>query len=169
FPDLKPNHPEAKDTYTRFRLLEAVGDPPLFEQEPDSFLMYLLKPEALETFRRRKPLAVLSRWLRSQGIDLVFMPVPKMTEAYPDRQAQPCPADRIVAPHLRRLWLELLQNDVEVIDLLPTFLAMPDRDAQPLYFPDDPHWAPRGWHVAAKILAERLQRYLHVRSEEHTS
>src|SRR5437879_1631055 len=91
------------------------------------------------------------------------MPVPKMTEAYPDRQAQPCPADRIVAPHLRRLWLELLQKDVEVIDLLPAFLAMPDRDAQPLYFPDDPHWGPRGWHVAAKILAERLQRYLYVR------
>jgi hypothetical protein len=160
---LKPNHPEAKDPYTRFRLLEAVGDPPLFEQEPDAFLTYLLNPEVLGTFRRRNPLAVLSRWLRIQGIDLLFMPVPKMTEVYPDRQAQPCPADRVVAPHLRRLWLELLQNDVEVIDLLPTFLTLANRDGQPLYFPDDPHWGPRGWHVAAKILAERLQRYLYVR------
>jgi hypothetical protein len=82
-----------------------------------------------------------------------------MTEVYPEHFAEPCPADRIVAPHVRRMLLELLEADVEVIDALPLLLAGRDGDPEPLYQPADPHWGPRGQAIVARAVASRLKRY----------
>jgi hypothetical protein len=160
----KPNNPNAEGYYeARCPVIEAAGDPPLFECQPDWYLKYLVEPAAVEAFRRALPVAVVSRWLRGQGIDLLFVPVPKMTEVYPHRVARTCPDDRIVAPHVRRLLLELLRHDVEVVDLLPAFLEAAGEGEAPLYLPDDPHWAPRAQEIAARIICERLKRYDFVR------
>jgi hypothetical protein len=160
----RPNHPDSNESLeARFPVLEAAGEPPLFEPHPASYLQYLLDPGSVEPFRQRRPVAAVSRWLRARGTDLLFVPVPKMTEAYPDRMAGPCPPDHIVAPHVRRLLRELLEQDVEVLDLLPAFLAAPDRDANPLYCLDDPHWSPRAKELAAAAIADRARRYLFAR------
>jgi hypothetical protein len=82
-----------------------------------------------------------------------------MTEVYPEHFADHCPPDRIVAPHMRRLLLDLLEADVEVVDLLPSFLEERDKDPAPLYQSADPHWAPRAQAIAARAIAARLKRY----------
>lgn len=59
-----------------------------------------------------------SRWLKKQGIDLLFVPAPKMAEIYTDSIVlRGVPADQIVSPHMRKLLFELLADDVEVVDL----------------------------------------------------
>ena len=162
---VRPNYPDAPSPEGRWVMLETErGSPSLFEVEPAGYLQYLVDPESLDFFRRTLTVAVVSRWLNSQGIALVFVPVPKMTEVYAGRMAQPTPPGGIAAPHVRRLLKELLENDVDVIDLLPLFLSDPDRDARPLYYPDDAHWAPRGQQLAAKAIAARLNRYGFVRA-----
>jgi hypothetical protein len=159
----KPNYPDSKDHFAASVVLPTFGEPLLFEPGPAWYLHYIFGPESTERFRHDLPLATASRWFKSQGIDLVFIPVPKMTEAYPERMADHCLPDRIVAPNVRRLMLDLLEQDVEVIDVLHTFLNAPDRDAKPLYLPDDPHWAPRARQMAAEEVARRLKRYAFVR------
>jgi hypothetical protein len=158
----RPNYPDAKDMFSASTILETLGPPTLFEPVPAWYVRYLAEPESIDSFRREMPVAAVSRWLRAQGVDLVFVPAPKMTEVYPDLMASPCPAHRIVAPHLRRILLELLEHDVEVLDPLPAFLAAPDREA-PLYVPDDTHWAPRARQMAAEMIAARLRRYAFAR------
>jgi hypothetical protein len=140
-------------------VLEGKGDFPLHEAAPVHYLAHLVEPQSLDAFRREQPVTAAARWLRRQGIDLLFVPVPKMTEVYPEYFADHCPQDRIVAPHMRRLLLELLEADVEVVDLLPTFLAERDKDPEPLYQPADAHWAPRAQALAAAAIAGRLKRY----------
>jgi hypothetical protein len=158
--EAKPYNPEAEGTYeARSLVLEGRGNFALFESEPEGYLRYLYDTEWLEGFRNRRPVVAAARWLKSQGVDVIFVPVPKMTEVYAERFADNCPSDQIVAPQVRRIMLELLESDVEIVDLLPSFLEARDKDPAPLYQPADPHWAPRAWGVAAQAVGKRLKRY----------
>src|SRR5262249_16224596 len=140
----KPYNPTAEGAWFEGRaaVLEGKGDFPLFEAAPDHYLAHLLDPKNLDAFRQDRPVAAGARWLPRRGIDVLFVPVPKMTEVYPEHFADHCPPDRVVAPHMRRLLLDLLEADVEVVDLLPSFLEERDKDPAPLYQSADPHWAP---------------------------
>lgn len=151
------------DPATKHYLLRAAGAPPLFNEmytgeyvtpkAPDAFAWTagLLAPDAVRA---------TSRWLKKQGIDLLFVPVPKMSDVYMDRIVpRGVPADRIVAPHLRKVLFEMLSDDVEVVDLLPALLQARDVSKEPLYLPADSHWSPAGRAVAVRMLAERLGRY----------
>ena len=165
---VKPYNPTADGTVdARCALLEARGNPPLFETCPEMYLRYLYGPRDLDQYietRRVVPaLKAVSAWLKARGIDLVFVPVPKMTEVYADRIVPGVAPGTIVAPQGRRLLLELLRADVEVVDLLPAFLAARGSSPEPLYRPVDPHWAQRAMSLAAGAIAERLQRYDFVR------
>jgi hypothetical protein len=158
--DAKPYNPKAEGTFeARSRVLEGRGDFDLFESSPENYLRHLYDLEWLKTFRDRRPVVAAARWLKSLGIDVIFVPVPKMTEVYAEHFADHCPSDRIVAPQVRRIVLELLESDVEVVDLLPAFLEASDKDPAPLFQPADPHWAPRAWAIAAEAIGERLKRY----------
>ena len=117
------------------------------------------RAEPLEAFRRSRAVIDGSRWLRWQGIDVLFVPVPKMTDVYPESFSDRCPPDRIIAPQMRRVLLELLEQDVEVVDLLGPLLQERDSEAEPLYLPADPHWGPRGHRIAARLIASRLAHY----------
>jgi hypothetical protein len=147
-------------------LLQAVGSPPLFDDPND--LQYLWEEADLDSWLQRRTVregvVQATRWLQQRNIDVIFVPVPKMTEVYPDRVAQSAPANRIVAPQARRLLLDLLKADVEVVDLLPLFLAAREQGPEPLYFSDDSHWAPRAQLIAVSAIAERLKRYEFVRT-----
>jgi hypothetical protein len=157
---LKPLHPKAEGYFeARSAVLEGRNKFPLLEIAPEYYLKYLVSPESTDQFRKERPIVAAARWLRSRGIDVIFVPVPKMTEVYPEYFVDSCPQDRIVAPHIRRLILELLEADVEVVDLLPLFLKERDKDPEPLYLPADPHWGPRGQALAARAIADRLRRY----------
>jgi hypothetical protein len=159
-----PYNPTATGYFeARSAVLEGTGDFPLFESAPDLYLRHVYDPESLDSFRKERPVVAAARWLRQRGIDVIFVPVPKMTDVYPEYFAASCPGDRIVAPQVRQVLLELLESDVEVIDLLPAFLAERNQDPEPLYQPADPHWAPRAQAIAARAIAARLKRYVSVK------
>jgi hypothetical protein len=148
--------PEALD---RFEALEGMNDFPLFEIGAREQLCHLYDPEKLAAFRRERAVVAAQRWLAERGIDLIFVPVPKMTEVYIEHFLEPCPADGIMAPHIRRTLLELLQNDVEVVDSFQLLRRMRNVDTEYLYDTADTHWAPRAMRIMAKHLADRIERY----------
>ena len=115
------------DGEARFPVLESLSDPPLFEVRPAGYLDYLYLVDNISAWLKDRTalpaFAAISRWLRRQNVDYFVIPVPKLTEVYPDLMASHVPGNRIVAPHVRRLLWELLNKDVEVLDLLPRDLA----------------------------------------------
>lgn len=156
----RPFRPQATGSFEgRSSVLAGKGDFPLFEPAPDVYLIHVLRPASLDPLRESRPVTAAARWLERKGIDLIFVPVPKMTEAHPEPFVEPCPPDRIIAPHIRRAIFELLEDDVEVVDVLPAFHRERDPGVEPLYQPADPHWAPRGQAIAARMVADRLARY----------
>jgi hypothetical protein len=143
----------------RAGVLEGIDGFPLFEIDAKEHLNYLHDASTLDAFRRDRPVVAASRWLRQRGIDLIFVPIPKMTEIYSDRILRPCPPDGIIAPHVRRAFLELLNEDVELVDALRLFRSLRDTDSEYLCNPTDTHWAPRGMRIMAKEIAGRIERY----------
>jgi hypothetical protein len=139
--------------------LHGLNTSQLVEVDPAENLDYLCDPERMNEFRRKMPVVAAHRWLQSQGIDLIFVPVPKLTEIYLEHFLSPCPPDGIIAPHVRQTLLELLQNHVEVIDIFPLFRELRDSDKENLYLVGDTHWGRRGMRVAAKRLSDRIERY----------
>jgi hypothetical protein len=146
-------------TASEYEPLTGRLDFPLFEINPPENLNYLYDPATLDDFRRRRPLSAVCRWLRRQGIDLIFVPVPKMTEVYVEHFLDPCPADGVIAPHVRHTLLELLGQDVEVIDALPMFRPLRDTEGEFLYNAADTHWSLRAMRIVAKEIAGRIGRY----------
>jgi hypothetical protein len=162
--EAKAFNPQADGPFEGRRpVLEAKGDPPLFETAPADYIPYLYGPADLDAWLGKLPVLKsipdVSHWLKRKGIDLIFVPVPRATEVYPDRMVEAVPADRIVAPQMRKLALDLLRADVEVIDLLPVFLKARDENPGMLYWPADPHWSSRAQQIACREIATRLRRY----------
>jgi hypothetical protein len=158
---LKNRAENAKDLTGKGKnLLEGFNDFPLMEVLPQLSIRYLYDAESADAFRNSRAIVKsVHHWLHSRGVDLIFVPVPKMTEVYLDHFIQPAPTDGIASPHVRKMLLELLEADVEVFDVLPIFQAMRDADAEYLYNTADTHWAPRGMRIVAKHLADRIERY----------
>jgi SGNH hydrolase-like domain, acetyltransferase AlgX len=153
-----PTDPNSKQA-----LLKAAGNPPLFSEiyaggyvalkdvDPFAWAATLRAPQAVQA---------TSLWLKKQGIDLIFVPVPKMSDVYMDRIVpRGVPQDRIVSPHLRKVLFDLVEKDIEVVDLLPDMLQARDQAKYPLFFPADSHWSPTGRALCVQALAERLGRY----------
>jgi hypothetical protein len=159
-----PEKREGRFFESKYPALDAIDDFPLVEPAPDYYLRYLLEPNCLEGFRKGRPVPLVASWLKAQGIDLLFVPVPKMTEVHPEHFAA-CAEDRVAAPAVRRLMAELLESDVEVVDLLPLFLAVRDQ-GDPLYQSADPHWSPFGQALGARLIADRLKRYPFIRQAQ---
>jgi hypothetical protein len=166
----KPNNPDSKGfTESRYEVLEPLGEPPRFEAWPSSYVRYVANaPVSTSEFISRtafvSSIEAISRWLASRGVDFIFVPVPKMTEVYPEAFVAEAPADRVVAPQMRRALFELLERNVEVVDLLPLFLEARKRpDSPSLYQHADPHWAWEAQKIALEEIVRRLRRYPEVR------
>jgi hypothetical protein len=158
---MKP-HPALRvsdDPKVGYVTLAGRNEFPLFECGAQESLNYIYNPKTLDEFLRQRPVVAANCWLRKRGIDLVFVPVPRMAEVYVEQFFEPCPADGIVAPHIRRVLLDLLKEDVEVVDGFALFRPVRKPDPEYLFNPADSHWAPRGMRVMARELADRLQRY----------
>jgi hypothetical protein len=142
-----------------FEALEGRDGFPLFEIAPREYLKYLYAPESVDAFRGDRVVTAAHRWLRERGVDLIFVPVPKLTEVYIDRFLDPCPPDGIIAPHMRHAMLELLDDGVEVVDALPILRAVRDSDSEYLYNAATTVWGPRAMRVIAKVVGDRIARY----------
>ncbi len=167
-----PNNPNAKGySEGRYEVLESLGDPPRFEAWPSNYLRYIANaPLSTDAFISQtafvSSIDAISRWLASHGVDLIFVPVPKMTEVYADQFVPQTPADGIVAPPMRRAIHDLLDRGVEVVDLLPVFLEAKKKPGPSLYQFADPHWAWTGQRIALEEIVKRLRRYPVVRKAQ---
>ena len=143
----------------RFEPLPGLDDFPLVEIGARDYLTYLGDITCFDGFYRDNAVVAAHRWLRQRGVDLIFVPVPKMTEVYIEHFVQPGPADGVIAPHVRRTLLELLDAGVEVVDAFALFRPKRDPDPEYLYLAADAHWGPPGMRLAARELARRIARY----------
>src|SRR5260221_6956233 len=93
--------------------------------------------------------------LEAHGVDFLFVPVPDKIEVFPDKIDAKFKnlVGQVVNPLQRKLLASLSDKGVEVVDLLPIFLAA--RAAgdgggnEPLYQHQDTHWTDRGLRLAA--------------------
>ena len=116
----------------------------------------------------KNPLPIIVQFkkeLEARGVDFLFVPVPTKAEIFPD-ELDPRHKDlvgRVVNPYERKLLLDLGAAGVEVVDLLPTFLAARagrgTAGEEPLYQRQDTHWTDRGLRLAAEQIAARIRRY----------
>src|SRR5439155_6005772 len=114
------------------------------------------------------PLPVIVEWkklLEAHGVDFVFVPVPTKLEIFPDKLEPKFKglAGQIVNPMQRKFLASLAEKGVEVVDLLPIFLAArtPGESSaeQPIFQRQDTHWTDRGLRIAADVIAARIKRY----------
>jgi hypothetical protein len=154
---LNADHPE--ESPNKYEALAGKANFPLFEVGAHNRLTYLYDPDSLDSFRKEQPVVAAHRWLRERGIDVIFVPVPKMTAVYIEHFLDSTPPDGVIAPHVRRVLYELLQNDVEVIDAFRIFRRLREVDNEYLYSTADTHWAPHGMRIIAKQIADRIERY----------
>jgi|WetSurMetagenome_2_1015567.scaffolds.fasta_scaffold00008_99 hypothetical protein len=110
-------------------------------------------------------LVEFAKLLKSNNISLLFVPVPNKSDVYFEKLpvANP-PKDmyEIVNPYARKFLRDLQNAGVEVIDLLPAFLAAKKDDAkykEALYQRHDTHWTDRGLEIAARLISNRVKQY----------
>ena len=147
-------------------LLKAEGTPPLFvEPYTTGYVAPMLSPEHdhqawAGSLISPGMVRATAAWLRKKGIDLIFVPVPKMIDIYGDRVAKMAlPADGIASPHLRKVFLDLLKADIEMVDLLPKMLEARSKGSEPLTIPADVHWSDTGRIICVDEVAAVLRRY----------
>ncbi len=110
----------------------------------------------------------LDRQLKARGIDLIHVLVPDKLSVYPDYLVPAGPDDRQVALAARRLQMQLLEADVEILDLYAPLAQLrkqlgPDK---PLYYDRDSHWRNRAAALAGRLIARRLDRYRFARQHQ---
>jgi alginate O-acetyltransferase complex protein AlgJ len=140
----------------------------------DGFLFYrngfeFVAGGDLEKQRQGKnPLPVVvefKKTLESHDVDFLFVPVPTKEEIFPDEIDPKYRhlVGKVVNPYSRKFLRSLAQAGVEVVDLLPAFLAA--RTAgdgggqEPLYQKQDTHWTDRGLRLAADLIGARIKKY----------
>jgi alginate O-acetyltransferase complex protein AlgJ len=110
-------------------------------------------------------LVEFAKFLKSKNISLLFVPVPNKSDVYFDKlPVDNPPKDEygIVNPYARKFLHDLQNAGVEVVDLLPSFLAAKKDDPknkEALYQRQDTHWTDRGLEIAAKLIADRIRQY----------
>ncbi|MEO8899885.1 MAG: hypothetical protein ABI627_00040 [Polyangiaceae bacterium] len=103
--------------------------------------------------------------LDSQGVDFLFVPVPTKVEIYPEEfdPAFKNLSGQVVNPYGRKFLASLSKQGIEVLDLLPAFLAAKAQkpsDGDPWLFQhQDTHWTDRGLRLAAELLSARVKKY----------
>ncbi len=97
--------------------------------------------------------------LQARGVDLLLVVIPTKAEIYPEKLSPHAPGVEgpWVAPYCRKLLSELDAAGVQVVDLLPAFMAERDAAEEPLYMPQDTHWTNRGVRLAARLMAQRIR------------
>src|SRR5271165_849992 len=117
---LKDPRSVADPNAPKWSYLHTAGTPPMFVQVWSAPYLMAEKMDPDEFLKTRPSVQVLlayNYWLQAHHVDLIFVPVPKLVQVYPERILKNAPSDRILAPHMRKLILQLLDKDVEVLDL----------------------------------------------------
>lgn len=115
-------------------------------------------------------------WLRDQmagvGLKLVVLLVPHKFTVYQPFLRSTVVSTRTVDPYLPRLAEALRNFGLTVIDLSEAFYKAAEAGlatGQPIYWPDDTHWNPRGAALAADVVAEAIGPLLPATSNRSAS
>jgi alginate O-acetyltransferase complex protein AlgJ len=143
---------EGKDDFVFFRKsLEYSTGGDLAEQADDKNAIPHLKD--------------MKSYLNSKDVNMLFVVVPVKSEVYYEKlPVDGAPSDKttIVNPYSRKILADIQDAGIEVIDLLPAFLAAKAEDGEhdePVYQKQDTHWTNRGLQIAAEKIAERVKQY----------
>lgn len=128
---------------------------------------YLNGGDLISQPRDKNPLPILREFksfLDSHNISLLFCVIPNKSDIYFEKLPVDAPkeAGTIINPYGRKFLADLQKNGIEVIDLLPDFLAAKQDDRksrEALYQKHDTHWTLRGLRRAAQRIADRIKRY----------
>lgn len=103
----------------------------------------------------------LKKYLDSQNIQLLVVPVPVKEEIYADKIVAGTPADLCVNVNGREFFREMLAAGLDVLDLYPALMAARAGDEPPHYSYQryDTHWALPGMLAAMEMLASRVTQY----------
>ncbi len=121
-----------------------------------------------------EPIVDFHRQLKRAGIRLLLVPVPAKVAVYPERLGEnvsfsPASKDNKsllprIDTHHQAFHKLLAARGVEVVDLLPAFLAQRHDRRGPLYCKTDTHWSGRGVAVAAATILKKLDNPAWLRS-----
>ena len=103
----------------------------------------------------------LKKYLDSENIQLLVVPIPVKEEIYADKLVPGTPADRCVNVNGREFIREMLAAGIDVLDLYPALMAARAGD-EPLHYSYqryDTHWALPGMLAALEQLAARVTQY----------
>ena len=103
----------------------------------------------------------LKKYLDSENIQLLVVPIPVKEEIYADKLVPGTPADHCVNVNGREFIREMLTAGIDVLDLYPALMAARAGD-EPLHYSYqryDTHWALPGMLAAMEQLASRVTQY----------
>ena len=103
----------------------------------------------------------LKKYLDSENIQLLVVPIPVKEEIYADKLVPGTPADHCVNVNGREFIREMLTAGIDVLDLYPALMAARAGD-EPLHYSYqryDTHWALPGMLAALEQLAARVTQY----------
>ena len=96
--------------------------------------------------------------LAERGVDMIIVPFAPNPHYAGHLLVDGIEADQDYYPGWTKMVIEMLNNDLEVIDTVSEFRKAAGSELQ-LSWPNDFHTASLGRQIAAKAIAERLQRY----------
>ena len=104
-----------------------------------------------------------SRQLEERGIELIVVPIPTRLQAYPELVVNVELDEDFegFALGLTRIMLELNEQGVEVLDLLPALARERDshlaEDRHQVFLRANGHWSPKGVVISAREMADRMR------------
>ncbi len=108
-------------------------------------------------------LVEFQKYLSAMNVPLLFVMVPDKAEVYFDKLPIKTPEDvySIVNPYARKFLRDAQEAGIEVVDLLPLFLAAKRTDAkgEGLFQKQDTHWSTQGLLIAAQAISERIRLF----------
>jgi hypothetical protein len=131
-------------------------------------LTYMLGGDLGKQKGDRNPIPVIvefKKLLAAKGVDFLFVPVPSKEEVFPDKVGGISLTEftgEVVHPFERKFLLDLAEQGVETVDILPPLLAARKASTatiETLFQPQDTHWTARGLELVAGIVAERIKQY----------
>jgi hypothetical protein len=109
-------------------------------------------------------LVEFQKYLATDNLPMLFVVVPDKAEVYFEKLPINAQQDvySIIHPFGRKFLKDLQAANIEVVDLLPLFLAAKREDAKQsegLYQKQDTHWTKRALDIAADAIARRIRQY----------
>jgi hypothetical protein len=115
----------------------------------------------------KNPLVVLKEFksfLDKYNISLLFCVIPNKSDIYFERLPVDAPVEpaAIINPYGRKFLADLQKKGIEILDLLPDFLAAKrddQKNREALYQKHDTHWTLRGLQIVTRRIADRIKQY----------